>query len=196
MWNLHEYGGIKLINLKVKSQTSKVKWLVDIATNENLMLNLHIFSYLIGTQIGEIRGRDIIFLQKSYFQHQLMSDSKFYTEALVSLSELQIKKGMEDIHAWDRQHIFYNPLFLTQQGKTITLTGYCKKNNVYTYDQLLKEKEKEHNKQKHDKALLRLLRKIEYNTTRGCFNTSKRRRGTVNTDNSETIVRRDYNKNV
>ena len=165
MWKIREHGGIKLVNLKVKSQSAQTKWLIQLASNDNYNLNLNIFSRLLGSQTGNIKGRDILFLQKSYFQHTLKTNSKFYKEALLSLAKLDIKKGIENINAWDREHIFYNPLFLTEEDKTLTLTGYCKKNNIYTYNQLLQEKQKELNKLKHDKALLRLLNKIKINTT-------------------------------
>ena len=42
MWKTKPYGGIKLINLKIKSETSKAKWLIEIATNPSLKLNLDI----------------------------------------------------------------------------------------------------------------------------------------------------------
>ena len=36
MWKTLPSGGIKLMNIEVKSQTSKVKWLVEIATNTSV----------------------------------------------------------------------------------------------------------------------------------------------------------------
>ena len=61
MWKTKQYGGIKLVNLQIKSETSKAKWLVEIATNPHLKINLDIFTNLIGTQKGNISGKDIIF---------------------------------------------------------------------------------------------------------------------------------------
>ena len=164
MWKVHEQGGIKLINLEVKSQSAQAKWLIHLVSNENFVLNFKIFSRLVGSQPGEIKGRDIIFLQKSYFQHTFKTQSKFYKSALLALSQLEIKKGINDINAWDQEHIFYNPLFLTEEGKTLPLTGYCRKHNIYRYEQLLQEKRKEQQNVKYDKALLRLLEKIKINT--------------------------------
>ena len=43
------------------SQTSKAKRLIEIATNRNFKINLHIFERLIGTQPGNIKGRNLIF---------------------------------------------------------------------------------------------------------------------------------------
>ena len=165
MWKTHEFGGIKLINLELKSQSAQAKWLIQLASNENFRLNLNIFSRLLGPQTGDIKGRDILFLQKSYFQRILKTQSKFYKESLLALANLDIKKGIDNINSWDQEHIFYNPIFLTEDKKTFTLTGYCKKNNIYRYEQLLQEKQKEQQKLKHDKALLRLLNKIKIDTT-------------------------------
>ena len=165
MWKLREYGGIKLINLEVKSQSAQAKWLIQLASNDNFSINLSIFSRLLGPQIGDIKGKAIFFLQKSYFQRKLNTQSKFYKESLLALANLDIKKGIDNIISWDQEHIFYNPIFLTEEDKTFTLTGYCKKNNIYRYEQLLQEKHKEQQKIKHDKALVRLLNKIKIDTT-------------------------------
>ena len=67
MWKTKQYGGIKLTNVQIKSEPSKAKWLVEIVTNPNLKINLDIFTKLIGTQKGNISGKELIFLQKSYF---------------------------------------------------------------------------------------------------------------------------------
>ncbi len=51
-------GGIKLVNVQVKSATSKAKWLLEMATNPYFKVNLDIFSSLVGIQRrGTIRGR-------------------------------------------------------------------------------------------------------------------------------------------
>jgi len=106
MWKTYSLGGIKLININVKSKTSKVKWMTELATNPNLKLNLDIFTTLLGTQKGNIRGRDLFFLKKSYYQNQLKTESKFYKEALFSTAQLNIKKGVKDLHAWNRNTYF------------------------------------------------------------------------------------------
>ena len=165
MWKTRECGGIKLINLDVKSQSAQAKWLIKLVSNENFILNLNVFSRLLGTQIGDIKGKDIIFLQKSYFQRTLKTRSTFYKESLLAVANLDLIKGLDNINSWDKEHIFYNPIFLTNDDKTFSLTGYCKKNSIYRYEQLLHEKHKEQQKLKHDKALIRLLNKIKINTT-------------------------------
>ena len=38
MWKIKAYGGIKLINIQIKSETSKAKWLIELVTNPTLKL--------------------------------------------------------------------------------------------------------------------------------------------------------------
>ena len=66
MWNTKQYGGIILIKIQIKSQTSKAKWLEEISTNPHLKTNLDIFTTLIGVQQGNISGKDPIFLRFSF----------------------------------------------------------------------------------------------------------------------------------
>ena len=177
MWKLPQHGGIKLINLDLKSQSAQAQWLIQLASNENFSTNLNIFSRLMGPQKGDIKGKDLFFLQKSYHQRILKTTSTFYKSSLLALANLDIKKGIQNVESWGREHIFYNTVFLTADKKTedrpedeaedkvLTLTGYCEKNKVYRYEQLLQEKHKEQQKLKYDKALLRLLNKIKINTT-------------------------------
>ena len=164
MWKTKQYGGIKLVNLQIKSETSKAKWLVEIATNPHLKINLDIFTNLIGTQKGNISGKDIIFKKKSYFQNQLKTESKFYKEALFSLAQFETKKGIKDVQLWDKEHIFYNPLFTQKNGKLLTLTKYCERNNIYKLEQLLEEKVKESRQLPFDKVLTNMLSKILLDT--------------------------------
>ena len=81
------------------------------------------------------------------------------------MTNLEIRKGIQDIEKWDKEHIFYNPLFLTEDGKTLSITKYCEKNNIYIFEQLLDEKVKESMKQPFDKVLTNMLKKILINTS-------------------------------
>lgn len=158
-------GGIKLITIQHKSETSKAKWLIDIATNENLKLNLDIFTSLIGQQKGNIDGRDLIFVENSYIKNNLKVNHKFYREALLTLTRLETKKGIKNLQDWDKEHLFYNPLFTTKNGKSLVLTNYCKKRGIYKYEQLIDEKRKEMAKLPYDKILTNLLDRILIDTT-------------------------------
>ena len=113
MWKSKLNGGLKLINLAVKSGSAKVKWLIDIVTKENLNVNLLLFQRLLGAQKGNIEGKNLIFLQKSYFSRHLKTKSAFYKEALLSVGTLEVKKGIPTLDHWDNEHIFFNPLFAT-----------------------------------------------------------------------------------
>ena len=164
MWKTKEYGGIKLINTQIKSETCKAKWLIEIATEPQLNLHLHIFTRIMGKQKGNISGRDLIFLQQNYIEKQLVTDSKFYKEALLSLANLETRKGIKDIKQWDEQHIFYNTLLTTENDKTLISTKYCEKKDIYKLEQLLEEKVKEVRKAPYDKLLVNMLSKIRLNT--------------------------------
>ena len=56
MWKIREHGGIKLANLAIKSQSAQAKWLIQLVSNDNFALNLNIFSRLLDSQTGEIKG--------------------------------------------------------------------------------------------------------------------------------------------
>ena len=66
MWKIKANGGCKLVNIQVKSETSKAKWLMEIATNNNFRVNLLLFTSLLGIQKGNNAGRDLLFMNKSY----------------------------------------------------------------------------------------------------------------------------------
>ena len=74
-------GGIKVLNVEIKSQTCKVKWLIEIVTIIKLKLHLEIFASLIGAQDGKISRKNLIFLGQQYFQRHLKTKSRFYKEA-------------------------------------------------------------------------------------------------------------------
>ena len=80
MWKTKENGGLKLINIQLKSGVAKAKWLIEMMSDEKLASNLAIFTRLIGQQKGHIEGRDLMFLQKSYFKRHLLIKSDFYKE--------------------------------------------------------------------------------------------------------------------
>ena len=160
MWKTKQNGGIKLINLEIKSGSAKAKWLIEIATRKELKSNLAIFTRLLGQQEGNITGRDLVFLQKSYFQKHLNTRSVFYKEGLLSLGKLEIRKGIKTLKHWDEEHIFFNPLLTTTNGKTINSNPYCKKHEIYKYEQLIEEKRKDLASLPFDKTLTKLLDKI------------------------------------
>ena len=96
---------------------------------------------------------------------ELKTDSKFYKEALLSMTNFEITKGIKDVQQWDREHLFYNPLFTRENGKILSLTKYCERKKIYKLEQLLEEKVKECRKHPFDKVLTNMLGKILCNTS-------------------------------
>ena len=60
MWRLKELGGLKLVNVQIKSQISKAKWFVELVSNPDLSAHLQLFQRLIGIQKGNISGKHLI----------------------------------------------------------------------------------------------------------------------------------------
>ena len=87
-------GGCKLVNIQVKSETSKAKWLMEIATNPNFKVHLETFSTLVGVQKGNNKGKDLIFMNKNFITRTMKVQDPFYKEALRSLSMFVRKKGI------------------------------------------------------------------------------------------------------
>ncbi len=144
MWRLKEKGGIKLVNVQMKSEVSKAKWLIDIVSNPTFKLSYDIFQHLMGVQKGGISGRDLIFLEHSYMKRQLSTVSEFYKEALTAISKLDISKGIADVDLWDNEHLFYNKYFLVKDiDKTFKVTKYFETMEIFTFGQFLEEKVKE-----------------------------------------------------
>lgn len=164
MWKTKIMGGIKLINLQMKSETSKVKWLIELATDPNLNLNLGIFTALLGQQKGNITGRNLMFLPQSYMQHQLKTESLFYKDALSAMSKFETIKGIPNIQQWDNEHLFYNKLMTGKDGKVLKATKYCEKNKIFTLEQLLDEKAKETRTLPFNAILVKMFNNILLNT--------------------------------
>ena len=140
MQKLRKNGGIKLIHTKVKSETPKVEWLIRLITDKNLKVNLSIFRQLIGTQKGMLKGDEVIFADHSFMKHTLKIRSKFYKEALLGISRLQIGKHIPDL---EKEPLFYNPVFTTAtdddiEEKTIKpFVGNSLLSQIKTYGDLL-----------------------------------------------------------
>ena len=152
MWRPKDQGGIKLVNIQIKSEISKVKWLMEIASDPICKIHLHIFENLLGVQKGNISGRDIIFLEKSYIQKHLKTNSEFYKEALSAISVFNTNKAVRNVNQWDTEHLFYNKHILLEgeDNQTLVPTKYFEKNDIYFLGQILEEKAKETRKQPYD----------------------------------------------
>ena len=162
MWRLRENGGIKLLNLHVKSQISKVKWLIELVSSPELKPHLSIFKSLIGTQKANISGRDLIFLPTSYMTRHIKTENLFYKEALLAISKLEITKGLPSVAQWDNEHLFYNSLFHlnTDQEKTIPINKYFEQEKFYTLGQFLEEKTKQARNQEYNRRVVGLCDQV------------------------------------
>ena len=133
-------GGLKLINLKLKSQTPKIHWLLRLITDDNLKTHRKIFNDLIGIQRGYLRGEDIIFAEEHYAKKLIIPDSSFYKEAFVGITKLNTFKQYQDIN---NEHLYYNPIFTTTTDvevheKTLTpFQGNGTLSRIKTYGDLL-----------------------------------------------------------
>ena len=109
MEKLRICGGIKLINIKLKSETPKIHWLINLISNDNLKIHRKIFNSLIGIQRGHLQGEDIIFADISYSKC-IKINNPFYLEAFKGIWRLNTWKHISDIK---NEHLFYNPIFTT-----------------------------------------------------------------------------------
>ena len=140
MEKLRAHGGLKLINTKLKSETPKIHWLINLITNNSLKLHRHIFNSLVGSQKGHLRGEDIIFAEPSYVKKHLKLNNSFYLEAFSAISKLHTWKHVPDIN---HEHLFYNPVFTTtidddMHDRTLTaFQGNRIRIGIKTYGDLL-----------------------------------------------------------
>ena len=101
-------GGIKLINVKLKSWTPKIFWLINLLTDPSLKYHRKVFNSLVGTQKGGLKPEDCVFTDQSYVTHCLQSSSLFYKEAFSGISKLNTWKHIEELRD---EHVFFNPIF-------------------------------------------------------------------------------------
>ena len=165
MWKTKNNGGLKLVNIQLKSKTCKVKWLIEMATNENCVTNLNVFTTLLGTQRGDIKGINLLFLEKPYYTRTLRTSSSFYKEALLAMAIFTRKKGIADIDKWDTEHIFYNPLLVNENDKPFVLTKYFDDRKLYTLGQIFEENDKRRTHLPYDKALVKLFGNVHFQLT-------------------------------
>ena len=108
MEKLREFGGIKLMNTKLKSETPKAHWLIRMITDSELRFHRQIFNEIIGLQKGQLTGDDVIFAEASYVKKHLKTDNAFYKEAFGAIAKLYTFKCTDNI---ENEHLFYNPIF-------------------------------------------------------------------------------------
>ena len=140
MQKLRTEGGLKLINITLKSQTPKVHWLMRLITDENLGAHLELFNSLIGVMSGQLRGQDIIFAENSYVKRNLKTNNLFYKEALDGITKLICRKHYSDV---ENENVFYNPVFTTEVDNEVheatikPFQGNSTLSRIRTYGELL-----------------------------------------------------------
>ena len=119
--------------------TPKIHWLIKLITDPNLKAHLAVVDSLIGTQIGQLQIKDIIFTESSYIK-KCKFTNLFYKEAFEGITKLDTWKHISDIN---NEHLFYNPIFTTtvpddMHDKTLTpFKGNSTLSTIRTYGDLL-----------------------------------------------------------
>lgn len=139
MEKLRDFGGAKLINIKLKAATPKIHWLMKLLSDEDLEVHRLLFEKLVGSQTWPLTAADALFAETSYIK-RCRIDNSFYSEALIGISKLELYKHYSDIRM---EHFAFNPIFVTSTGddmhdKTLTpFRGNRILANLRTYGDLL-----------------------------------------------------------
>ena len=152
-------GGLKLVDIKSKADTYKIRWLLELATTVHLNTHLQLLTALIGQQKGGLEGVDLLFTTRHYIDRILSTNSCFYKSAFQAIRRLQPKKKIIDPKD---EKVFYNPTFKSSKNLVIKINKTCADNNAYTYGSILQEHEKQQNKQPHNKYIASIFTKITY----------------------------------
>ena len=131
MKKLRLHGGIKLIDIQTKVQTSRCMWLLDLLHNKSLSSNLAVATTLVGTQKGGLQLVDLFFTNTFYCNKLLqIPNSSFYLEGLKATAKLTLSKRIDDLN---EEKIFYNPIFTDVHGKPLAITKRCEKQGIFHY---------------------------------------------------------------
>jgi len=135
---LRKDGGLKAIDIQLKSAASKIHYLVKLCTREDLKLNLSVTTELLGTQPFSIRGTDIFFTPQQYTSSILRTKSNFYKEAIKSLSKFNLTKKITNIA---EEHLYYNrALQINRQNRYTHVTqSNLQRRVLQTYGQVQAE---------------------------------------------------------
>ena len=142
MQKLKLNGGIKLIQTKLKSLAPKIKWLIDLVTDESLKTHRNVFRKIIGKQKYHIEGENVIYSDEEFMKKYLKLQNGFYHEALKGISKLNLKKHTTDIN---KETLFHNKNFTSndeETGEEKSIKPFKSKNLQYitTYGDLIQAK--------------------------------------------------------
>ena len=157
MQKLREDGGLKLIDIRTKTDTYKARWLIELVTNPNVRTHLQLITTLLGEQKGGLKGMDLFFTTPHYAKAILKTSIPYYKRAIEVFISLQVKKKIDDPR---NEKLFYNPTFKDDKDEVLKISRTCEKLKIYTYGQVLSEHEKKQNNLPHQRYLASICDKI------------------------------------
>ena len=164
LFKLRSDGGLKLINITLKSQASKVMWLKDLILKPSLHLQLALVTRLLGTQRGQKSGLELFFVPHSYAQRMLKLNAPFYTEAIVAFSALDLQQHIPTAEALGQQNIHYNRVFTDVDHKPIPITPRSDTAGHLHYHDFLRENFKRSMHEPYDRPMHSVYAKIAHVT--------------------------------
>ena len=113
-------GGIKLIDIQTKIDTSRSMWLMELVHNPNLKTHLEVMNSLLGVQKGGLVGSELLFTN-TYYCNRLLKcpHSEFYAEGFKATAKLSLSKRILNLN---EEKIFYNPIFIDANLKPLSIT--------------------------------------------------------------------------
>ena len=110
-------------------------------------------------------GKHLLFLETSYLQRHLSTNSSVYKEGLLALSHMDIHKGIANIDTWDEEHLFYNKHFTLRQdqSRTLSITSHFEQLGLFKFSQFLEEKTKSRTNKDFDQRAVTLWDYISIN---------------------------------
>ena len=164
MKKLRLHGGVKLVDIQTKTDTYRVRWLMELVADENLSFHSGLVASLLGSQRGGLRGTELFFTTHSYAKNILKTDAKYYKSAIEAFTKLGPRKRIDDINS---EKVFYNPTFKSALGKPLAINKTCEKFKAYTYGDILAEYMKQQNKEPHRKYVAFIYEKIKSRDVEG-----------------------------
>ena len=128
--------------------------------NSDLSAHVAVMTSLIGIQKGGLTGVDLLFVNQYYSKKLLkVTHSSFYEEAIRSTTKLTLHKRISDL---SHEKMFYNPIFLGRNLKTIPIPRRCEREGIFTYGEVVDEYAKLINGQDHKAYVANIFPKIAH----------------------------------
>ena len=98
MKKLRTDGGIKLVDIQTRIDTSRCMWLLNLVHNPELKASLAVMSRLVGMQKGGLIGPELIFTDIRYSRLLRIPNSMFYLQGLKAAAKLTLNKRIDDLN--------------------------------------------------------------------------------------------------